>query len=83
MIEETRRKRPIAATFAGAFFGLLLGLGLGLYLQVAAVISGRSYVGLIFPIAGLILGMLAGAAGGRRQRREVVVTEDVPAAPTV
>jgi hypothetical protein len=52
--------------------GLLGGIGLGLYLMQAQVISGNSKVGLVFPIVGLVLGVVVAVVRRRRRRARVV-----------
>ena len=55
-----------------AVCGLLGGIGLGLYLMQLQVISGTSRVGLVFPIVGLLLGVVVSVMRRRRRRARVV-----------
>lgn len=60
--------RRIGAAIVGGFFGLLLGAGVGLYLSQTGAISMSSGASLAVPIAGVLLGLVAGLFGGRRRR---------------
>ena len=59
--------RRIGASILGAIFGLLCGVGFGVFLIEARVLSATSLWGLAVPIAGLLVGMWAGAKGGRKR----------------
>lgn len=59
--------RPVGAAIMGACFGLLAGVGLYLYLTQSGAFDALTKAGLIFPIGGIVIGILVGALGGRRQ----------------
>lgn len=61
--------RRLGASILGIIFGLLLTIGLYVYLVEAGSFDPASKLGLAFPIAGVILGILAGARGGWRKRK--------------
>ena len=60
--------KAVGASILGAIFGLLAGVGLYLYLTQSGSFDALSKAGLIFPIGGIVVGILAGALGGRRPR---------------
>ena len=60
--------RRIGASVLGIIFGLLFTVGIYLYLVESGSFDPASKVGLVFPIAGVLLGILAGAKGGRRKK---------------
>lgn len=72
MAVVVKRKKPIGATFVGAFFGLIGGIGLGIYLQELGTIAPSNKAGLAVPIAGLLLGIFAGVFGGRKPKTPAV-----------
>lgn len=61
--------RRIGASILGIIFGLLLTTGIYVYLVESGSFDPASKVGLVFPIVGVILGILAGAKGGFRKRK--------------
>jgi hypothetical protein len=74
--------RRITSVVVGAFFGLTAGLGQGLYMQQAGNISPFDQRTLWFPMAGVVLGVLAGLLGGRRSAETAPVPADSQAAAT-
>jgi hypothetical protein len=70
-----RRRRPgvtsaLGAALLGLVLGLLGGLGAGLFLQQVEALSPLDRSTLIAPLAGAVVGLAAGAAGGFRQPAE-------------
>jgi len=59
-------KKKVGPSILGAIFGLVAGVGLYLFLTQNGNIDALSKVGLIFPVGGVVLGVLAGSVGGRR-----------------
>jgi hypothetical protein len=70
-----RRRRPgvtaaLGAALLGFVMGLLGGLGTGLFLQQVEALSPLDQGDLIAPLAGALVGLAAGAAGGVRPSAE-------------
>jgi hypothetical protein len=58
--------RLFGAMLVGIFFGILMMVGLYLFLVENGSIDPSSVVGLAFPVAGIVLGLVVAIFGGRR-----------------
>jgi hypothetical protein len=56
----------IGAMILGMFFGALMMVGLYVFLVENGTIDPSSVVGLAFPVAGIVIGLIAAIFGGRR-----------------
>jgi hypothetical protein len=56
----------IGAMILGMFFGVLMMVGLYVFLVENGTIDPSSVVGLAFPVAGIVIGLIAAIFGGRR-----------------
>lgn len=61
--------RKIGASILGIIFGLLLTMGAYIYLVEAGSFNPASKAGLVFPIGGVVLGLLVGIFGGRLRKK--------------
>jgi hypothetical protein len=61
--------RRLGAVILGIIFGLMMTIGLYVYLVESSSFDPASKLGLAFPIAGVLLGILAGAKGGWRKKK--------------
>jgi hypothetical protein len=73
--------RMFFASIFGIIGGLLLFVGIYLYLTQAEVIAPTSKVGIAFPIAGVLLGLIVGIFGGRRKKKAAPATAPAAAPP--
>jgi hypothetical protein len=64
--------RKLGAIILGIIFGLMFTIGLYVYLVEAGGFDPASKLGLVFPIAGVLLGIVAGAKGGWRKRKGTI-----------
>jgi Tol biopolymer transport system component len=73
--------RLLVSVLVGGLFGLTAGLGEGLYMQQAGNISPFDQRTLWFPVAGVVLGILAGLLGGWESGQAIPAPTDLGAAP--
>lgn len=73
--------RKVGASIVGIILGLLATTGLYEFLVQNGNIDPNNKVGLVFPVFGVILGILAGGFGGRRKKKAPAAPAAPAAAP--